>query len=240
MKNLLLPLILLGLTSCSTRFQLFDVDSVQVREVAEENVFIYENDSLEIIYDLWTDGGTLLYRIENKLDRPLYVAMDRSYFGINRDKINYYRPQAQDEAQLAPPNPDLVYSPYGRYHPLVKIPAQEGRWLEGFPITYDIVRVRRGEPTVFDPVNSPLRFANYLALSWQEQPRQRDFREIRHDFWIARVNMIPGKELRRLEASDLNKTDKFYVSQSPEQRPEEFWVEIGLSVLENILYLLAF
>lgn len=241
MKTFLyLPIFLFFFNSCSPRFQIFDVDSQQVQEINEENIFLFENDSLEIIYDLWTDGGTLLYRIQNKLDRPLYIAMDQSYFGINRDKINYYRPEEQNDDLLAPPNPDLIYSPFGKYDPLVSIPAQEGRWLEGFPITYQMLKLRKGEPLNFDAQSSPLQFANYLAISWQEMPKSQDFIEIKHDFWVARVNNLAKKELQNYEESDLNKTDKFYLSQSPEQRPGTFWLEVGLGVLEEMLYLITF
>lgn len=235
-KILYYCLILSFCSSCSYRYQLFDVASIQVQELPDEDIFLFENDSLEIVYDLWTDGGTLLYRIQNKLDRPLYLAMDKSYFGINGDKITYYRPQEQNPTILAPPNEELIYSPFGNYNPLVKIPAKEGYWLEGFPITYTWFNTRGEKIQKYDLENSPVRFENYLAMSWNED----DFEVIEHQFWIAGLRKLKGKELKAYEDSFNSKTDKFYVSRSPEERPEMFWLEVGLSVFEELLYLLTF
>lgn len=238
MKNIYsIIIVLLLFSSCTTSYQIFDVDSTQVTEVPQENIFIFENDSLEIIYDLWTDGGTLLYRIQNKLDQPLEIAMDKSYFGFQRDKINYYRPVEQSEATLEPPNPELVYSPFGFYNPQVSIPAGEGRWLEGFPITYQRLRLRKGEPLRFTNENSPLQFANHLTMKWANDVT---YKNVDHEFWVARVSKLKKKELRTYAESDLAKADKFYVSPAPEERPGAFWMEVGIGVLENVLYLLAF
>lgn len=229
--------LLFFLASCTTSYQIFDVDSTQVQEVPAENVFIFENDSLEIVYDLWTDGGTLLYRVQNKLNVPLEIAMDKSYFGFQRDKVNYYRPAEQDERLLEPPNPELAYSPFGRYDPIVTIPAGEGRWLEGFPITYQRLRLRKGEPLRFTEKDSPIQFANYLNIVWESAESKGKAVEIRHDFWVTRVNQINKKALRSLTESDIAKADKFYVSPAPEERPGVFWMEVGLGVLENMIWL---
>ncbi|MFK7932422.1 MAG: hypothetical protein AB8G22_02875, partial [Saprospiraceae bacterium] len=86
----------------------------------------------------------------------------------------------------------------------------------------------------------PLQFANYLAIKWLDENERQDYENITHDFWVSRVNKIGKKEWRNFAESDLVKADKFYVSPAPEEQPGLFWLDVGLSILQEAFFLISF
>jgi len=75
------------LQSCSF-VQLFEVNSSNTKD--SEGYFQTENDTLRIIYNFNSEGGTMSFLILNKLNVPLYLDWRKSSFIQNNSKNNYW------------------------------------------------------------------------------------------------------------------------------------------------------
>ncbi|CAN5387242.1 hypothetical protein BH09BAC1_BH09BAC1_10260 [soil metagenome] len=62
-----------------------------IRQRAEYNYsYVYQNDSIAIIYSFWAEKGVLAFGIYNKLDRPIYFDWKKCSFVSNDIKLNYW------------------------------------------------------------------------------------------------------------------------------------------------------
>lgn len=83
MRYILIPaLILLAFSSCST-YQYLTLDSSQLSK-NDKKQFVWENDTLRLIYDFNGPGGPIAVQIFNKTSQPLYVNWKKS--AIIRDQ----------------------------------------------------------------------------------------------------------------------------------------------------------
>ena len=77
MKNyILLILLALSFGSCST-YQYITLDSPQTQK-NDRKEFVWENDSLKLVYNFHGEGGPLNLTVYNKLNEPLYVNWKKS------------------------------------------------------------------------------------------------------------------------------------------------------------------
>jgi hypothetical protein len=60
----------------------------------DKDFFVYENDTLRMVYAFWADGGVLAFSLYNKLSTPLYINWKRSSFVLNSRKMDYWREEA--------------------------------------------------------------------------------------------------------------------------------------------------
>jgi hypothetical protein len=93
MNNSLQLLILLLITCSCAKYQYFTVRSELQQN--EKGAFVYENDSLKIIYSFNTNG-LLNLKIENKLDELIYINWEKS--AIVYDSLNL--PYSNDQMKI--------------------------------------------------------------------------------------------------------------------------------------------
>ncbi|MCB0689088.1 MAG: hypothetical protein KDC53_21265, partial [Saprospiraceae bacterium] len=126
----------LGITlffiSCSPKYQIYSLDSDDVKYVRSE--YLYEDSVLEFTYDFWADGGTMLYNIFNKSGDSIFINMERSNFRFNQEPFHYYLNQSTGTLAKPDTSNNLSYSPYLDFDPIVTIPPRQDRWFEGFPV----------------------------------------------------------------------------------------------------------
>ena len=89
MKKIFLFLILTTLISCTGYVQVFET-TTEDKNLRVEDKYVYENDSIKIIYNFWQDKGTVTFSIYNKLNKPLYVDWKKSSYINNSIKLNYW------------------------------------------------------------------------------------------------------------------------------------------------------
>jgi hypothetical protein len=75
--SLISLIFLISLSSCSF-IQLFEVSSQNLNNSGQ--YFEFENDSVRIIYDFYSKGGTMSFLIINKMKVPLYIDWRKSSF----------------------------------------------------------------------------------------------------------------------------------------------------------------
>jgi hypothetical protein len=72
-------LFFLGITGCVQYAQIIQVSPVKP-VTNNDNYLVYENDSIKVAYVFWEKWGRMTFRIENKLNVPIYIDWKRSSF----------------------------------------------------------------------------------------------------------------------------------------------------------------
>lgn len=88
-KFLFLLIICVFLYNCksSKYIQVFETIGTDLK--TENRAHVFENDTLKITYDFWDAYGSLNFKIFNKLDRPIFVDTDKSFFQFTNRKAMY-------------------------------------------------------------------------------------------------------------------------------------------------------
>ena len=79
------------LQGCYTETQYIQVCKTESLNLKGVNDFyIYENDTVRIVYYFWSEDGIMAFNIYNKSDKPLYIDWRKSTFITNSSKSNYW------------------------------------------------------------------------------------------------------------------------------------------------------
>ncbi len=77
-------------SSCkSTYFQVYDVKSNAMQQ--QDNSLVYENGDMKVMYNLWADGGSMSFIVQNKTDRDLFLNMGQSFLIYNGEASDYFQ-----------------------------------------------------------------------------------------------------------------------------------------------------
>ncbi len=75
--------------SCKTSYvHVYRTNSDNVQ--TEQGLYTFENDSLRIVYDIWSEKGLVTFSIYNKSNVPLYIDWKKSSYIDNSVKLNYW------------------------------------------------------------------------------------------------------------------------------------------------------
>lgn len=78
----------LFLISCKSA-QIFDTKPISnIRE--EKDNYVFENDTVRIVYSFWDQQGVLYYTLQNKLNIPIYIDWKKCSFIKNGQKLDYW------------------------------------------------------------------------------------------------------------------------------------------------------
>ena len=91
--NLFLAVIILGsILSCAPQITYYQVYKTATEGLQKGNeVLTYQNDTCEITYNLWSDGGNVGFRFYNKTDQNIYLHLDECFFVLNGNAYNYFK-----------------------------------------------------------------------------------------------------------------------------------------------------
>lgn len=91
LKLLYILTLVFVLTSCSsTYYQVYKAEAGEnIKNTS--NGLIYEDDNCRISYDLWNDGGSADFMIENKTEEDLHLHLEESYFILNGIAYDYFQ-----------------------------------------------------------------------------------------------------------------------------------------------------
>jgi hypothetical protein len=86
-----LSLIVIALlfSSCSKVFKVAQIKSVDGLTVDDDR-YVFENDTVKIIYDFWDEEGAMRYAIENKLDKPITIDWSKSHLVYRGENLPYW------------------------------------------------------------------------------------------------------------------------------------------------------
>jgi hypothetical protein len=90
MKNILyLSFLFLGLTACTSHYvHVFETKMTNAK--TENDLYVYEDDTLKITYTFWAQRGTMTFSVYNKQNKPLYIDWKKSSYIENSVKSDYW------------------------------------------------------------------------------------------------------------------------------------------------------
>ena len=206
MKTRLPLLFLVLLLSCTK--SIYHVATVQSRSVKPiESDFVFENDELRVVYNLWEPGGRMRFLLFNKTDKPLYVDWSKSFFVRNGTKTLYSQlpplPKRASADTVRYTYQNLTAEPYratARANPLTEIPSQTYVAIADFPIQLVVLSAKTKENLfTYTKENSPLRFSQQLAYSFDKA--LTNARLVEHAFWVDKIQVLGINKLTKLYGS---------------------------------------
>lgn len=81
------------LASCASGafYQVCKVTPVNEAATIRDNTLVFEDANFSITYDMWDDGGTVGFAMQNKTDADMYVRMDKTFFVLNGIAYDYFQ-----------------------------------------------------------------------------------------------------------------------------------------------------
>ncbi|MEM6697315.1 MAG: hypothetical protein AAF806_25215, partial [Bacteroidota bacterium] len=210
---LLFPLFL---CSCSSKYHLFQVASNDA-EQAENGMFSFANEDLQVNYDFWSFGGTIWIEIINIGDENMRVDIAESYLLINGRKTPHL---TQEEIVFASresnfePKVRVQLAPYERYT-FETYPIRLNQW--NFPSKMDEV--------AFGEENSPIKIESHLI--YQTRSDFKNSKTLKNEFWTSNIERTKAREFKQKE-QEYASSSHFFVFKDYTQ----FWVNFILAVLE--------
>ena len=121
LRLILIICVITSLYSCQETSQLYVTKPVSNLK-AEGRNYVFENDTVRIIYNFWGEKGKLSFNIYNKLDIPLFIDWKKSSFIRNGNKIDYWNDiettQSSGSYSGATISGNYVYLPTGKRYTL--------------------------------------------------------------------------------------------------------------------------
>lgn len=92
MKQIVLFLIVsIGLLSCNKNMiQLVSLSPIEKQTIERNKEYVFENDTVKIIYRFWDSHGKFEFSVENKLDIPIYIDWKKSNLIYNSTPNVYW------------------------------------------------------------------------------------------------------------------------------------------------------
>ena len=169
--------------------------------------FVFENEHLKVIYNLWEPGGRMRFLLFNKTDQPIYIDWGKSKLMRNDTAVSY--------SQL-PPLPKRAYADTVRYvyrsgyvepyrmtaraNRVAEIPSQTYIAIADFPIGQAVLHKKTKQKNfTYTKESSPLRVGQQLTYSFDTAGTNAH--TIAHSFWVNQIQVVGISELTSLFGS---------------------------------------
>ena len=239
---------LLSLSSCSKKY--VQVATVKSDILQNDTLLRYENDTFEIVYNLFGQNGLLAFTIYNKSNVPLYIDWKRSAFIKGSDKFAYWEDKSDiytvtkgssvrwlrdyssnrnySTSVITKPE-QITFIPPKTAVSMARYQISSSIWSKN--LTADTIpsTIKKGTTTVwrnsFDASTSPFEFRNFLTLS-QKHDFSTEF-YIDHSFWISDIMKIQDKEYGGpLITNTDDNSRKLYDYSFPYRKPNTYYTDI--------------
>lgn len=95
-KYLLTAWVWMAMASCTPHLvNVLETQSVHIKSDGEN--FVFENDTLRIVYDFYAEKGSMSFDVFNKLNKPIYIDWRNSAFIVNGERLNYWNDATETE-----------------------------------------------------------------------------------------------------------------------------------------------
>lgn len=244
-------IVLVSLASCSKKY--VQVATVKSSILQNDTLLRYENDTFEIVYNLFGQNGLVAFTIYNKSNIPLYIDWKRSAFIKGSEKFAYwedksnittvtkgssvrwlrdYSSQRNHSTSIVTKPEQVTFIPPKTAVSMARYQISSSIWSTN--LTADTIpsTIKKGTTTIwrnsFDESSSPLVFRNFLTLS-----QKHDFSEefyIDHSFWVSDIMKIREKEFGGLTVVNTDDDSrKLYDYIYPYRKPNIYFSDIIVS-----------
>lgn len=191
------------LSSCMTSKVLF-VESTST--TLKENMYSFENDSIRISYNFWSEDGSMSFIIYNKLNIPIYIDWKKSAFIPNEKMISYWQDETNTVSSYSGSNRVAYGVNYTNGRSKSKSIKEERIDMitpHAFISKYSFKILPKPKlpatDQIFDIHSTPLNFRNYIAVSTTEQFDKNVF-YVDNDFYIHEVMRCRMKKLYKYKS----------------------------------------
>lgn len=251
MKLRILYIFALVIVSASCNSTYYQVYRAEVGEniLSTSNGLIYEDDNCRISYDLWKDGGSAGFVVENKTDQDLHLHLDESYFILNGIAYDYFQSRIftnttgtatsnifKTNSNILFANPSMEISSAleisHREKEVVTIPAGTAKIFNEFQINnmlfrdcdlYKYPNKRQINTIHYSETNSPFVFGNLIAISIGEE---KALRKINNQFFVSAITNYPETELIRKDKVEFcGDKGNHLMKHFKESSPDAFYIK---------------
>jgi hypothetical protein len=172
----------------------------------KENMYSFENDSIRISYNFWSEDGSMSFIIYNKLNIPIYIDWKKSAFIPNEKMISYWQDETNTVSSYSGSNSVAYGVNYTNGRSKSKSIKEERIDMitpHAFISKYSFKILPKpnfpGTDQIFDIHSTPLKFRNYIAVSTTEQFDKNVF-YVDNDFYIHEVMRCRMKKLYKYKS----------------------------------------
>lgn len=233
------------LSSCTGDYTQVIITGTSNDDVKRDNSYwVYENDTIKVVYYLWDQWGRMNFAVYNKSKLPIYIDWKKSSF-INRDrKIAYYSDKATS-SYAAVTNTVGVSGAFSRYSAsftsgagtMVKeervtfIPPRSYIYKSAYRIAPNVVFDINNRKTRDTTINGHLSFVtttksknkiffrNFLAYSFNEDFKGSEF-YVDNEFYIKKIITVRDEDFKGNPVGI--STDQY---EYPFYSPSRFYIE---------------
>jgi hypothetical protein len=217
--------------SCTKYIQIYDVDSSKIP--FDKDSYIYENDTIKVVYYFWKRRGMMGFAIKNKLSKPILIDWKKSTFSFN-GKIH---PYWQDKSQVTTRSRTsysffagnfLFGTGSGVSMSVVQREEQEtfippSGWIErtDFELISESSDSLRSTAISFDESNTPFRWRNFITVKVSGDMVNENY--VDNSFYVNKIESFKYRDFlnNKIDTTEIlaNKSAKFYSEQSGSLRP---------------------
>lgn len=201
----------LFMSSCKNYVQVFDIEAVDLKY--EDNVYVFENDTVKISYHFWSEYGAIAFSVYNKTSKPLYIDWKRSSYMDNTVLLKYWKEKEgkvsndlEENSNIDPRMDGLMpfVSTTTNQERITNIPPRSYCYRSQFyafpfshysfdPNAKSVIEERNDNPEeltefyyqFFKRVDAPADFRNYLTFS-MDTSFSREF-YVDNQFYVSKV-----------------------------------------------------
>ncbi len=173
MKRFLYLLLLIIFASCNmARIATVTSDKVPTKD----NMLVFENDTVRIMYIFWANGGSMRFMVFNKLNVPIYVDLKQSAYIPNHKSMTYWRDETNTESEYTSRSGYFYGVPVSQGKSVSKsvkterieiVPPQAMTEIKPCRLVVNITDIPKISAT-YSMGDTPLQFRNFLAISTNE------------------------------------------------------------------------
>lgn len=191
MKNkLFLSLIAISFSSCTSIYYFHTAADPNIK--IEQSMYVYENDTIQIVYDFWTNCGKMSFTVYNKLNIPIFIDWKNSALIVNDNKNVYYVEMETRNGNSVRVSYNGVTSGFEKSvavknERVTSVPPRTRIKKELAPLRKNVSPKKEGYTLVF---------RNFLAFSTYEEVKSDVY--IDNGFHVTNVEHLKGKQLKKL------------------------------------------
>ncbi|MBS4027041.1 MAG: hypothetical protein KGZ58_00270 [Ignavibacteriales bacterium] len=165
----------------------------------ENKYWLFDNDTVSIAYDFWSDGGVMYFMLTNKSEQPIYVDWKKSSLIVNAVKLDYW-----NDKEVTQSSSFSIYKSY-QYEgvPLLRMLSQS----TSGGGTNTVATVTKEERITFVPPHSSIFNSSFILMPDYEYKLQKN--RIRTVDTIETYKVIVNLGYQRVEETR-ERTSRFY------------------------------
>ncbi len=240
MNKIICALLVIFMSSCSSinYIQVFETNTSNTKNI--DSCYTYEDDTVKITYSFWTNKGIMNFEIYNKLNIPFYVDWKNSSLIINDIKLNYWEDVTNSntmsnystyyyKGQTLVTTNGVSLSRTSKPERITFIPPKSKYGCSNyylFPFKYFEMKKYESKKMKYSTIyyqnfniqNSPLRFRNYVSLTFSEESKK--FKIIDNEFFVSSIKEMTNIHFQGKMNQSTNKFEFPYTS------PRSFYLKI--------------